>query len=94
MIRILIILLLLLNAFMIHKLFWTPSGLFHLTEIKQSYQDLEKMNQKLISENKELSRQIMALRNDEDYILEAIRREMRYVHDNEIIYFFPENHNN
>lgn len=90
MLRILIILLLILNSFMVYKLFWTSEGLFHLREIKQSYYDLEQRNQKLIEENKELSRQIMALRDDEEYIMESVRKEMRYVRENEVIYFFPE----
>ncbi|MFN2342236.1 MAG: septum formation initiator family protein [Desulfonatronovibrio sp.] len=90
MIRIFIILLLMLNAFMVYKLFWTSEGFFHLKEIKQSYYDLEHKNQKLIEENKELSRQIMALRDDEEYIMESVRKEMRYVRENEVIYFFPE----
>lgn len=90
MLRILIIMLLILNAFMIYKLFWTSEGFFHLREIKQSYHNLEQKNEELLEENKELSRQIMALRDDEEYITESVRKEMRYVRENEVIYFFPE----
>ncbi|WP_028575241.1 FtsB family cell division protein [Desulfonatronovibrio hydrogenovorans] len=90
MLRFAIVLLLLLNAFMVHSLFWTDSGLFHLQEIRAVHEELERENQKLVEENKRLSREIMALRNDEEYILEAIRREMRYVKENEVIYFFSQ----
>ncbi|RQD64531.1 FtsB family cell division protein [Desulfonatronovibrio magnus] len=88
MYRLIIILLLILNAFMIHKLIWTPSGVLNYLEINESYLELEQRNNALIEENRELSRQIMALREDDDYLMEAVRREMRYVKDNEVLYFF------
>lgn len=59
-------------------------------EIRDSYEKLEKDNQALVEENKRLSRNIVALRDDENYIEVAIRREMRYVKDNEVIYFFTQ----
>lgn len=59
-------------------------------EIRDSYEKLEKDNQALVEENKRLSRNIVALRDDENHIELAIRREMRYVKDNEVIYFFTQ----
>jgi len=90
MFRLLIIVLLMLNAFMLYKLFWTQSGALHYMEIKKAYEQLEEKNQALIEENKQLSRTIMALRNDKAHIEEAIRKEMGYVKENEVIYFFSE----
>lgn len=59
-------------------------------EIKSSYEEIKKQNQELIQENKQLSQTIRALRNNEKYLKQAIRKEMRYVQDNEVIYFFSE----
>lgn len=59
-------------------------------EIKSAYQEINRQNHKLIQENKQLSQTIRALRNNENYLKEAIRREMRYVQDHEVIYFFSE----
>jgi len=92
MLRLFLIILLMLNAFMFYKLIWTQGGALHLMEIQNAYKDLEKDNQALIEENRLLSRTIMALRDDNKYIEKAIRREMRFVKDNEIIYFFSEDH--
>lgn len=90
MFRLLIIILLMLNAFLLYKLFWTQSGALQYMEIKKAYEQLEEKNQALIEENKQLSRTIMALRDDKTYIEEAVRKEMRYVKENEVIYFFSE----
>lgn len=90
MLRLFIVFLLIINALMLYKLFWTQSGVFHLTEIKSAYEEIDKQNQELIQENKQLSQTIRALRKNEKYLKEAIRKEMRYVQDNEVIYFFPE----
>jgi cell division protein FtsB len=92
MFRLLIAVLLMLNVFMFYKLIWTESGALHYLEIKSAYEELEEKNQALIEENKQLSRTIMALRNDKTQIEEAVRKEMRYVKDNEVIYFFSEDH--
>jgi cell division protein FtsB len=90
MLRLIIIILIMLNAFMFYTFIWTQSGALHLMEIRGSYEKLEKDNQALVEENKRLSRNIVALRDDENYIEVAIRREMRYVKDNEVIYFFTQ----
>ncbi len=92
MFRLFLIILLMLNAFLFYKLIWTPSGALHLMEIRSAYEKLEKKNQALIMENKQLSQVIIALREDNKYIEEAIRKEMRYVKDNEVIYFFSQDH--
>ena len=90
MLKILVIILLMLNAFMFYKLVWTESGALQLREIQQAYRTLEERNNALVQENKQLSRTIIALRNDKEYIKNAIRREIRYVQENEVIYFFPQ----
>lgn len=90
MFRLLIVVLLIINALMLHKLFWTESSVFHYMEIRSSYNELEKKNKDLAKENQQLSRTIMALRNDRQYIERAIRSEMRYVRDNEVIYYFSD----
>ncbi len=94
MLRLLTAILLILNVFMFYNLFWTESGIPQLMEIRKSFEELEGRNHDLIQQNKELSRTIIALRNDNHYLKQAIRREMRYVKDNEIIYHFPEEHEN
>lgn len=88
MLRLFIVTLIILNAFMFYTLIWTQGGALRLMEVRETYEKLEKDNQDLIEENKRLSRSIVALRDDEDYIKAAIRREMRFVKDNEVIYFF------
>jgi cell division protein FtsB len=88
MLRLFIVTLIILNAFMFYTLIWTQGGALRFLEVRETYQKLENDNQDLIEENKRLSRSIVALRDDEDYIKAAIRREMRFVKDNEVIYFF------
>ena len=92
MLKLIIVALLLLNALMLYRMVWTESGILHLGQVREAYQELEKRNQALLEENKELSRTIMALRNDEKYIERAVRTEMRYVKDEEVIYYFAEDH--
>ena len=94
MLKLLTTFLLMLNIFMLYNLFWTESGIPHLMEIRRSFEKLEGRNQDLLQKNKELSRTIMALRSDNQYLKQAIRREMRYVKENEIIYHFPEKSEN
>ncbi len=77
---------------MLYQLVWTPSGALNYREIRNTYEILEEKNKALMDENKQLSQAIIALRDDKRYIEQSIRREMRYVKDNEVIYFFTRDH--
>ncbi|MFW5730992.1 MAG: FtsB family cell division protein [Desulfonatronovibrionaceae bacterium] len=90
MLRLIIIILIIVNCLMFYRLLWTESGILSYLQAKEAYNELSSKNQEIFKENKALSREIVNLRNNPDYIMEAIRKETHYVLEDEVIYFFPE----
>lgn len=90
MFRLIIIILLIVNCLMVYRLLWTESGVFSYLRAKEAYNELYSKNQEIMKENKALSREIVNLRDNQEYIMEAIRKEMHYVLEDEVIYFFPD----
>ena len=85
----LILLLLAVNLLLACQLYHGPGSITAYLENKAVYDELRKQNRQVVSENKLLSTQIKHLRQNETYIEDAVRKEMNYVREDEVIYFFP-----
>ena len=90
LIRLIILILLGANLVLAYQLYWGPSSVPVYLENKEAYQELYHKNQKLVEENKQLSKEIKHLRDREDFIKDAVRREMGYVREDEVIYYFSD----
>ncbi len=88
--KILILLLLAVNLMLAYQLYSGPGSITAYLENRAAYEELQKQNRHVVSENKLLSTQIKHLRQNETYIEDAVRKEMNYVREDEVIYFFPE----
>ncbi|WP_045222953.1 FtsB family cell division protein [Desulfonatronum thioautotrophicum] len=89
-IRLLCLLLLLLNGFLVWKLLAPDQGL-------ESYQELRQRRDVLVTQiaateeiNLDLSREIRRLTTDHEYVASVIRVEMHYLRPNEVLYI-PQN---
>ncbi|WP_291323259.1 septum formation initiator family protein [Desulfonatronospira sp.] len=90
LVRFLVVILLGANFVLAYQLYQGPGSVPVYLENKESFQELKMKNKDLIEENKRLSSEIKHLRDGDDFIKEAVRREMGYVRENEILYFFSE----
>jgi len=85
-----IFLLVAVNIIFAYQLFRKPGSIPDYLENKAAYVELYRKNQDLVMENKQLSSEIKHLRGKKDFIERSVRKEMGYVLENEVIYFFPE----
>jgi len=90
LIRLIILILFGANLVLAYQLYWGPSSVPVYLENKEAYQELYQKNQELVEENKRLSKEITHLRNKKEFIKEAVRREMGYVREDEVIYYFSD----
>ncbi|WP_291319623.1 septum formation initiator family protein [Desulfonatronospira sp.] len=89
-IRLIIMILLGANIVLAYQLYWGPSSVPVYLENKEAFQELQQENRALLEENKQLSQEIKHLRSSKDFIKEAVRREMGYVRQDEVIYYFSD----
>lgn len=68
------------------KLVFGNKGLYHLYQLSQERDRLLKINQTVKAENDRLAATVERLQHDQALIEEMIRRELRYIKKNEIIY--------
>lgn len=90
LIRLIVLILLGANIVLAYQLYWGPSSVPVYLENRESFQELEQKNQELVEENKRLSKEIKHLRHRKDFIKEAVRREMGYVREDEVLYYFSD----
>lgn len=79
----------LLGAFIFYMTF-SKHGIVQFYKMGQKKQMLQKLNESLSKENKELRRKITIIKNDSDFQEEVARQEYGYVKSNEKIYVFQE----
>ncbi len=88
--RILLVVLLLLNCFLVYRLLVSDQGLFAYLELKERYTALEERIADLDQRNLELSQEIRLLKSDRFSVEKILRQQMNFVKDDEILYVFPE----
>jgi len=77
-------------AFILFFTVFGDKGLLRIYELKQ---DKSRIDNRLIDargENEKLKREIMALKTDRRYLESIARKEFGLVHNNEVIYQFPQ----
>lgn len=67
-------------------LIFGDKGLYHLYTLRQERDRLQQENMVLKDDIDRMVKMIDRLRNDQDYIEDTIRRDLRYIKKNEIIY--------
>jgi len=85
-----ILLLVFVNIMFAFQLFRGPGSIPEYLDNKAGFEELYRENQDLLMENKQLSSEIKLLRGEKDFIERSVRKEMGYVRENEVIYFFQE----
>ncbi|QJT08223.1 FtsB family cell division protein [Oceanidesulfovibrio marinus] len=88
--RILLVVLLLLNSFLVYRLLVSDQGVFAYLELKGRYESLEERITELDQRNLELSQEIRLLKSDRFSVENILRQQMNFVKDDEILYVFPE----
>lgn len=84
--RILLILLLVLNCFMLYEFLWGENSLNQYLQLKARKSELKADVNQTKQENVELSKQIRSLNNDSEYLKKVIRSKMNLLRLNEVIY--------
>jgi cell division protein FtsB len=79
-----------LNAVLFYRMIWSPYGIIAYYELRGEHERLESRVQELNKANLALSREILLLRGDNDYVEKMIRRRLHYVKENEILYLFSD----
>jgi len=77
--------------FVLSLLMWVifgKQGIYSLWKMEKEKRDYEKRIKELEEENSLLIREIERLRNDQEYILSLIRKELRMIKENEVILYF------
>ncbi|EFI33962.1 Septum formation initiator [Desulfonatronospira thiodismutans ASO3-1] len=90
LIRLIVLILLGANIVLAYQLYWGPSSVPVYLENKETFQELKQENKALLEENKQLSKEIKHLRSRKDFIKEAVRKEMGYVREDEVMYYFSD----
>ncbi len=72
------------------QLFIAENGVFEYMHLRDVYKKTERMNQKVLQDNRRLSREITLLRNDPAYRMRKVRKHLHYLGDREIMYIFPQ----
>lgn len=84
--RIILILLLALNCFLLYQFVWGENSLNRYLQIKEQKTELQTRVERIKQENLELSRQIRNLKNNTSYLKRVIRSKMNLLRSNEVIY--------
>ena len=80
-----------LNLFLFYKVFFSPTGYSLYNQQSESIEELKVKIEVLDRENQQLSRQVLLLRSDQDYLEKMVRTQMKFVKSNEILYVFTDN---
>ena len=88
--RILNVLLILLLVVFVLYLFFGNHGLVRYYELKTELELLRQHNAELERQNEQLARQVKVLREDVRAIENAIRQELGYVKEGELVVFFDD----
>lgn len=77
-------------AFILFFTVFGDKGLLRIYELKQDKNRIDKRLVEARSENEKLKREIIALKTDRRYLESIARKEFGLVHNNEVIYQFPQ----
>ncbi len=75
------------GVFFVYILF-SSKGILHLRQLGQKSEGLQRANEKLQKENKELREKIERIKTDRSYREEIARRDLGLVRPNEVVYSF------
>lgn len=78
----------LINAALLCKMIWGPTGLMEFHSLKAEYAALQEKISNLDVENMALSRDIRLMQSDPQYVEKMVRQKLHYLRDNEIVYIF------
>ncbi len=84
--RIILILLLALNCFLLYQFGWGENSLSRYVELQEQKTELRTKLERFKQENLALSRQIRNLKNNTRYLKRVIRSKMNMLRSNEVIY--------
>ncbi len=85
-----LLLVLLLNAALVYRLFWGEQSVSAWRELKRTHAELGAELAALDSQRAALSREIRLLSSDDAYVEKVIRQRLNYVRKSEILYLFDE----
>ncbi|MFI3271643.1 MAG: septum formation initiator family protein [Pseudomonadota bacterium] len=85
-----LILVLLLNAVFVSALMWGEHGLAGYEHVRAEYDGVNAELQRLQEQRNTLERELYLLKNDNAYIEKMIRKHLKFVKDNEVLYDFSE----
>lgn len=88
--RIILVLLLAALALLQSQLWFGERSLGRLNQLHQSIADQRQRNAALEQQNRQLERQIQALRHDQDAIAGRARRDLVLIGENETLYLMPD----
>ncbi len=84
--RVVIGCLLVLDIILVYRIVHPEIGIPAYRRLRERTYDCEKKIHQMDAENRDLSVEIRALREDEQYVRRLIRRELLYAEENEIMY--------
>ncbi len=85
-----LVLALVLNAVFLSALIWGEHGLASYEHLNTEYSTLKAEIHELEEQQKQLERKLALLQNDDAYIEKMIRKHLKFVKDNEVMYDFSE----
>ncbi len=88
--RAFLIALLAANVALLYLVFLGGQGLFAYRETLSRHDELVRRVRDLDHRSLELSQDIRLLKTDREHMERAVRAQTNFVHDNEILYLFPE----
>ncbi len=86
--RLVMLLLVFLNALLLFRLVWSEQGLFAYMTLKNRHDQLKAQIAEVDRTGLDLSQEIRRLKSDRAYQEQVIRERLKYVKDNEILYLF------
>lgn len=81
---------LVLNAVFVSALVWGEHGLTGYEHLREEYDALKVTLQELQEQQGQLERKLELLKSDDAYIEKMVRKHLKFVKENEIIYDFSE----
>lgn len=88
--RVFLISLMVANVVLFYLVFIGGQGLFAYREARARHDELVLRVRQADQRNLELSQDIRLLKTDREHMERAVRAQTNFVHDNEILYLFPE----
>lgn len=79
-----------LNVAFLSALVWGEHGLAGYEHLRQEYDALKLELEELKEQHSQLERKLGLLKNDDAYIEKMIRKHLKFVKDNEILYDFSD----